>query len=123
MAIEASYKIKNRCQEIIHKNKLLNLKSTIRNKHFPESNGLLDRANYRLKFEELFYIESLIALKKQNNKKQTNEHNHINKERTNERKDTKNKDIDTLIITDSKTKKNERNQWRKKRGKNLNLFM
>lgn len=57
---------------IIQNNKLLNLKSTIRNKHFPESLGLLDRANYRLKFEELFYIEILIALKKANLKKKLN---------------------------------------------------
>jgi ATP-dependent DNA helicase RecG len=58
--------------KIISKNNLLNLKSTIINKHFPENSALLDRANYRLKFEELFYIESLIAIKKLNNKKSTN---------------------------------------------------
>ena len=55
--------------EIVSNNNLLNLKSTIRNKHFPENSSLLERANYRLKFEELFYIESLIALKKMNYKK------------------------------------------------------
>lgn len=51
---------------IIENNNLLNIKSTISNKHFPESTELLERADYRLKFEELFYIESLIALKKHN---------------------------------------------------------
>ncbi len=51
---------------IIKQNKLLNLQSTVKNKHFPESSELLERANMRLKFEELFYIQSLIALKKQN---------------------------------------------------------
>lgn len=51
---------------IIKQNKLLNLRSTVKNKHFPESSELLERANMRLKFEELFYIQSLIALKKQN---------------------------------------------------------
>lgn len=51
---------------IIKKNNLLNIKSTISNKHFPESTELLGRAEHRLKFEELFYIESLIALKKHN---------------------------------------------------------
>ncbi len=56
-------------KEIIENNNLLNIKSTVTNKHFPESSGLLERANYRLKFEEFFYIESLIALKKLNNKK------------------------------------------------------
>ncbi len=55
--------------KIITKNNLLDIKTTIKNKHFPESIGLLDRANYRLKFEELFYIESLIALKKKKQKK------------------------------------------------------
>ncbi|MBU0475111.1 MAG: ATP-dependent DNA helicase RecG [Bacteroidetes bacterium] len=59
-------------QEIISANNLLNLKSTIINKHFPESSGILDRANYRLKFEEFFYIESLIALKKKTNKTRKN---------------------------------------------------
>jgi len=51
---------------IIEVNNLLNIKSTISNKHFPESTELLERAEYRLKFEELFYIESLIALKRYN---------------------------------------------------------
>ncbi len=55
--------------DIISSNNLLDIKATIKNKHFPESIGLLDRANYRLKFEELFYIESLIALKKSKQKK------------------------------------------------------
>jgi len=50
--------------DIISKNNLLNIRSTIINKHFPESLGVLERANYRLKFEEFFYIESIIALKK-----------------------------------------------------------
>ena len=56
-------------ENIISSNNLLDIKATIKNKHFPESTGLLDRANYRLKFEELFYIESLIALKKRKQKK------------------------------------------------------
>lgn len=51
---------------VIEEHKLLNIKSTIANKHFPENSSLLERANTRLKFEELFYIETLIALKKQN---------------------------------------------------------
>ncbi|MCF6268866.1 MAG: ATP-dependent DNA helicase RecG [Melioribacteraceae bacterium] len=53
---------------VVHNN-LLDIKATIKNKHFPETIALLDRANYRLKFEELFYIESLIALKKNKQKK------------------------------------------------------
>ena len=55
-------------EQIITDNKLLSLKSTIRNKHFPESTGLLERADYRLKFEEFFYIQSIVALKKKYNK-------------------------------------------------------
>ena len=51
---------------IIEENNLLKIESTISNKHFPESVELLERAEYRLKFEEFFYIESLIALKKIN---------------------------------------------------------
>ncbi len=56
-------------KNIIANNNLLNIQSTIRNKHFPESTGVLERSNYRLKFEEFFYIQSLIALKKKSNKK------------------------------------------------------
>lgn len=47
-------------------NKLINLSEAIRNFHFPESTGKLNSARKRFKFEELFYLEILVALRKQN---------------------------------------------------------
>jgi len=52
--------------EIIIQNKLINLSEAIRNYHFPESTEKLDLARTRFKFEELFYLELLVALRKQN---------------------------------------------------------
>lgn len=42
---------------IINEACLMGLKSAMRNIHFPESTALLREAQYRLKFEELFYIQ------------------------------------------------------------------
>lgn len=42
---------------IINEAHLMGLKSAMRNIHFPESTTLLREAQYRLKFEELFYIQ------------------------------------------------------------------
>lgn len=42
---------------IINEARLMGLKSAMRNIHFPESTALLREAQYRLKFEELFYIQ------------------------------------------------------------------
>lgn len=42
---------------IINEARLMGLKSAMRNIHFPESTTLLREAQYRLKFEELFYIQ------------------------------------------------------------------
>lgn len=53
-------------EEIIHQNKLINLPDAIRNYHFPESTEKLNSAKNRFKFEELFYLELLVALRKQN---------------------------------------------------------
>lgn len=44
-------------ESIIHKAKLLSLKEAIRNIHQPENPSILRQAQYRLKFEELFYIQ------------------------------------------------------------------
>jgi ATP-dependent DNA helicase RecG len=44
-------------EQIISKAHLINLDSAIRNIHFPKSNDLLRKARYRLKFEELFYLQ------------------------------------------------------------------
>jgi len=51
---------------IIEKNSLLTLIETVKNYHFPESNTKLEDALTRLKFEELFYLEILVALRKHN---------------------------------------------------------
>jgi ATP-dependent DNA helicase RecG len=52
--------------EIIRQNKLTSLQDAIRNYHFPESSDKLSSAQKRFKFEELFYLELLIALRKLN---------------------------------------------------------
>lgn len=51
---------------LIQENKLIGLPEAIRNYHFPESTGKLNSAQRRFKFEELFYLELLVALRKQN---------------------------------------------------------
>jgi len=52
--------------EIIRQNKLISLQDAVRNYHFPESSDKLGSAQKRFKFEELLYLELLIALRKQN---------------------------------------------------------
>jgi ATP-dependent DNA helicase RecG len=49
---------------LIRKLKLISLDEAIRNMHFPESNDKLRRSTYRLKFEELFYIQLNILAQK-----------------------------------------------------------
>jgi len=51
-------------QEIVLKNNLLICKEAIKNIHSPESNEMLIKARERYKYEELFYIEILVALRK-----------------------------------------------------------
>lgn len=51
-------------QDIVKKNKLIDYKTCIKNIHFPESSVELQKSIYRMKFEELFYFEILVALKK-----------------------------------------------------------
>lgn len=53
-------------QEIIDKHNLIDLITAVKNFHFPQSKDLLDKAKYRFKFEEMFYIELLVALRKNN---------------------------------------------------------
>ena len=45
---------------------LLNIQDAVRNYHFPESTEKLDAARRRFKFEEIFYLEILVALRKHN---------------------------------------------------------
>lgn len=51
-------------QYILNEKKLLSLSNTIKNIHFPPNYESLLEAKRRLKFEELFYFESLVALRK-----------------------------------------------------------
>jgi len=50
---------------ILKENNLPGIIETVRNMHSPKDYSSLDSANHRLKFEELFYFESLVALRKQ----------------------------------------------------------
>ena len=52
--------------EIIEDNNFLNIVTAIKNIHFPEDELLLIKARERFKYEELFYIETLVALRKYN---------------------------------------------------------
>jgi ATP-dependent DNA helicase RecG len=51
---------------IISKNKLIGIIDTVKDMHFPKSYPALDSAINRLKFEELFYFECMVALRKKN---------------------------------------------------------
>ncbi len=53
---------------ILKEKKLLNIIEAVRNFHFPEDHKTFHSAKYRFKFEELFYLEILVALRKQNYK-------------------------------------------------------
>jgi len=52
--------------EIIKNNELLSINEAVRYFHFPENNNLFEAARQRFKFEELFYLEILVALRKHN---------------------------------------------------------
>ena len=51
---------------IIGKEKLMNIVDSVKNYHFPESKEKLSSALNRFKYEELFYLQILIALRKHN---------------------------------------------------------
>lgn len=51
-------------QYILKEKKILPLNEAIKNIHFPSDNDSLTAAKRRLKFEELFYFECLVALRK-----------------------------------------------------------
>lgn len=50
---------------ILKENNLPGIIETVRNMHVPTNYPSLDSAKHRLKFEELFYFQSLVALRKQ----------------------------------------------------------
>ncbi len=49
---------------LVKANNLQNIITAIKNIHFPESEEALNTAKERFKYEELFYIETLVALRK-----------------------------------------------------------
>ena len=53
-------------QKIISDNGLLSLSAAIKNFHFPETTKMLIAAKNRFKFEELFYLEIIVGLRKKN---------------------------------------------------------
>jgi len=69
-----AYLVKNFINEIeeslpphlIEKQKLIPLKEALFNIHFPQGNEELKKAEYRIKFEELFYIQLRLLFKKSN---------------------------------------------------------
>lgn len=58
-------------EEIISQHNLLRLNEAIKNFHFPESQELFAKARYRFKFEEIFYLELLLALRKNKSEKKS----------------------------------------------------
>ena len=53
-------------QEIIAQHKLIDLITAVKNYHYPQSKELFEQAKRRFKFEEMFYIELLVAIRKNN---------------------------------------------------------
>lgn len=53
-------------QTIVKDENLADIVTAVKNYHFPESKELFEKAKYRFKFEEMFYIETLVALRKHN---------------------------------------------------------
>lgn len=49
---------------LIREFQLLSIRDTIREMHFPTQYNSLEQARYRLKFEEIFYFECMMALRK-----------------------------------------------------------
>ena len=48
--------------QLVEEHHLMSLDEAIRNIHFPKNHELLRKAQYRLKFEELFYVQLNICL-------------------------------------------------------------
>jgi len=57
---------------ILHDNNLMGIVDTIVNLHYPAHHELLSKARHRIKYEELFYFEILVALRKNFIKNQSN---------------------------------------------------
>ena len=53
-------------EEILSQHKLIDLITAVKNYHYPQSKDLFEQAKRRFKFEEMFYIELLVAMRKNN---------------------------------------------------------
>ena len=53
-------------EPVIQKRDLISLRDAVQNVHFPENNRLLEKTIRRLKYEELFYLELMLAYRKRN---------------------------------------------------------
>ncbi len=58
--------------QLVQSNQLLDIKTAVRNIHFPDSEDDLSQSQNRFKYEELFYIETIVALRKYNYLEKTN---------------------------------------------------
>lgn len=56
--------------QLIAKHRLMPLRNAVQALHFPESNAQIEEARRRLKYEELFFIEVLVASRKNNYREQ-----------------------------------------------------
>lgn len=52
--------------KLIEEKKLLNISDAVKNFHYPSDHDMLNQSVYRFKFEEIFYLELLVALRKHN---------------------------------------------------------
>jgi ATP-dependent DNA helicase RecG len=64
----SSYLEETLSPEIINEHKLISLPDAVKNFHFPDNPDMLFAAVNRLKYEEIFYLEILVALRKHNYK-------------------------------------------------------
>ncbi len=55
-------------EQIISDNNLMGIIEAVRNAHYPSDMSALNKALYRFKFEEMFYLEILVVLRKHNYK-------------------------------------------------------
>ncbi len=53
-------------KKIIEQHKLVDIATAIKNYHYPATNELFAKAKRRFKFEEMFYLELLVAIRKNN---------------------------------------------------------
>ncbi len=65
----AEHLTENLSKDILHEHKLPGLIEAVKNFHFPENKDKLALSAKRFKFEEAFYLEILVALRKQNYKR------------------------------------------------------